>query len=169
MAGFPDVGSLRVGMTTRMDFQPSPAIIAAGLLKMADGVTSAREPLTKAVKEVMIPSFQKNFSQGGRPAWEPLADYTVEVRGSSSPILVRSGALQRTMGQMGIWTITDQHAVIERLPENVWYGHLHQEGNRKKSTLPARPFALIQPEDEEKIIDIFNEWLGEQAAKVGWT
>ena len=169
MAGFPDIGSLRVGMTSRMDFQPSPAIIAAGLLKMADDVSSAREPLTKAVKEVMIPSFQKNFDSGGRPGWQPLADYTVEVRGSATPILVRSGALQRTMGQMGIWTITDQHAVIERLPENVWYGNIHQSGSRKKTVIPARPFALIQPEDEEKIVEIFDEWLGERAAKAGWT
>jgi len=169
MAGFPDASSLRVGMTSRMDFQPSPAIIAAGLLKMADDVSSAKEPLTKAVKEVMIPSFQQNFNQGGRPAWAPLSDVSVQLRGSASPVLIRSGRLQRTMGQMNIWTITDQHAVIERLPEDVWYGNLHQTGNRKKSVLPARPFALIQPEDEGKIIEIFDDWLGERATRAGWS
>jgi phage gpG-like protein len=169
MAGFPDISNLRVGMTSRMEFQPSPAIIAAGLLKMADDVSSAKEPLTRAVKEVMIPSFQKNFSQGGRPAWAPLAEYTEQVRGASGPILIRSGRLERTMGQMSIWTITDAHAVIERLPAGVWYGHLHQAGNRKKSTLPARPFALIQQEDEEKIVEIFDEWLAERAARAGWS
>lgn len=165
---FPDMGGLRIGMTTRMEFQPSPAIIAASLLQMSEGVSSFKEPLTRAVKEVMIPSFQKNFNTGGRPAWEPLAEYTVEVRGSASPILVRSGRLQRTMGRVGIWTITDAHAVIEGLPADVWYGHVHQAGSRKNTTIPARPFALIQPEDEEAIVRIFDEWLGEHAAKAGW-
>lgn len=168
MAGFPNLGGLRVGMTTRMDFQPSPAIIAADLHRMAGDVGSFKEPLTRAVKEVMIPSFQQNFSQGGRPAWQPLAEYTVQVRGSASPVLIRSGRLQRTMGRVNIWTITDQHAVIERLPQDVWYGNIHQSGNRKKMVIPARPFALIQPEDEEKIVQIFDEWLGERAAKAGW-
>lgn len=165
---FPDIANLRVGLTSKMEFQPSPAIIAAGLLSMADNVRSAKEPLTRAVKEVMIPSFQQNFNQGGRPAWEPLAEFTIKERGSSSPVLVRTGRLKNTMGRTNIWTITDQHAVIERLPQDVWYGHVHQSGSRKNVIIPARPFALIQPEDEERIVEIFNEWLGEQAAKVGW-
>lgn len=168
MPSFPDVGGLRVGMTSRMEFQPSPAIIAADLRRMADDVNSFKEPLTEAVKEVMIPSFQQNFNQGGRPAWQPLADYTVQVRGSASPVLIRSGRLQRTMGRVNIWSITDQHAVIERLPQDVWYGNVHQSGSRKTVVIPARPFALIQPEDEEKIVRIFDEWLGERAAKAGW-
>lgn len=166
---FPDLSGLRMGLQSRTEFVPSPAIIAAGLRSMAQDVESFKEPLRRAVREVLIPSIQQNFASGGRPAWQPLADYTVTVRGSARPILVRSGHLQRTMGQERIWNITDNHAVIQNLPASVWYGSLHQAGNKKNVTIPARPFALIQPQDQEKIEQVFDEWLGEQAQKNGWS
>lgn len=167
--GFPSTDGLRTGFTTKFDFMPSPAIIAASVNKLGMDIRSFREPLKRAIKEVLIPSFQQNFAQGGRPAWEPLSEVTVEIRGSSSPILIRSGRLQKTMGQQNIWTVTEEYAVIERLPQQVWYGMIHQAGNRTHSVTPARPFALIQPEDEEKIIEVFDQWLGERAARAGWT
>lgn len=168
MARFPSVEGLRTGFTTKFDFQPSPAIIAASIDKLGMDIRSFREPLKRAIKEVMIPSFRKNFTQGGRPSWQPLSDVTVELRGSATPILIRSGRLMRTMEQESIWTVTEEHAVIENLPQQVWYGMLHQSGNRRKSVTPARPFALIQPEDEEKILEVFDNWFAERAARVGW-
>jgi phage gpG-like protein len=78
----------------------------------------------------MMPSIRKNFDVGGRPepGWEPLADYTVEVRGSAQPILVRSGALKRTASSFNIWSIGETSAAIKQLPSTVWYGNIHQEG-----------------------------------------
>lgn len=166
--GFPSVSGLRVGATTRMDFSPSPAIIAASIDKLGMDIRSFREPLKRAIKEVMIPSFRQNFAQGGRPAWKPLSPVTVKLRGSAGPVLVRSGRLKRTMGQQNIWTVTKEHAVIRRLPQHSWYGHLHQAGNRTNVIIPARPFALIQPEDEEKITEVFDKWLEERARRAGW-
>lgn len=166
---FPNLSGLQMGLQGRTEFVPSPAVIAASLVSVAHGIESAKEPLQRAVREVLIPSIQKNFASGGRPAWQPLADYTVTVRGSARPILVRSGRLQRTMGQERIWSITDRHAVIQSLPSSVWYGTLHQAGSKANVIIPARPFALIQPEDQEKIEQIFDEWLGEVAQRNGWS
>lgn len=168
MVGFGDVSGLRTGLTNRTEFHPSPAIIAKDLRSLANDLGSFKEPLHRAIKEVLIPSFQQNFAAGGRPAWKPLADYTVEVRGSSKPILVRSGNLQRTMGHESIWTVTDDHAVIQKLPASVWYGVIHQAGSNKTIPIPARPFALIQPQDEEKIEQVFSDWIEQQARKNGW-
>lgn len=168
MAGFPTTQGLRTGFTTKFDFKPAPAIIARDLNKFGMDITSFRTPLKAAIKKVMIPSFRMNFDRGGRPPWQPLSEVTVEIRGRSGPILVRSGKLKRVMQQENIWTVTSDHAVIENLPSNVWYGILHQSGNRAKAVIPARPFALIQPEDEEKIVQVFDNWLADRARKAGW-
>jgi phage gpG-like protein len=72
------------------------------------------------------------------------------------------------MSQQNIWTVTDEHAVIENLPSHSWYGIIHQGGNRKTVTIPARPFALIQAEDQDKIVEVFDRWLAERAARAGW-
>lgn len=169
MPAFLRVEGLQTGLTNSVDFRPSPAILARDVNKFGMDIRSFREPLKRAIKEVMIPSFKQNFAQGGRPAWKPLSSVTVKLRGSATPILVRSGRLKRTMGQQNIWTVTREAASIRKLPQHSWYGHLHQSGNRTNVVIPARPFALIQPEDEEKIAEVFNQWLGERAAKSGWS
>jgi phage gpG-like protein len=168
MAGFPTTQGLRTGFTTQLEFSPSPAIIARDVNKFGMDIRSFREPLMRCIREVLIPSFQQNFAQGGRPPWQALSDVTAELRGSATPILIRSGRLRRTMGQQNIWTVTTEHAVIQSLPAHSWYGAIHQAGNRTKSVTPARPFALIQPQDEERIVEVFDRWLAERAARVGW-
>lgn len=114
------------------DFSPTIGILARDLDKMGVDIRSWRVPLTNAVRNVMIPSFQANFQSGGRPdAWEPLSEATQLIRsraGQSGPPLVRSGALQRNMGYMTMWDITDSYAIVKQLPERVWYGAIHQAG-----------------------------------------
>lgn len=169
MPGFPSTSGLTTGFTSSYDFVPSPRIIAGDIDKLGMDIRSFAEPLRRAIKEVMIPSFRQNFAQGGRPPWEPLSDVAVEIRGSAHPILIRSGRLQRTMAQQNIWTVTQDEAFIQGLPAHSWYGVIHQEGGTRPVPTPARPFALIQPEDEEKIVQVFDRWLGERAARVGWS
>lgn len=92
-----------------------------------------KEPLTRAVVTVMIPSFQKNFEQGGRPKWPPLSEYTLYIKGQAGIAfgdkpLIRTGALRRAMGMVSIWNIGNTSATIRSLPEHVWYGAIHQAG-----------------------------------------
>jgi phage gpG-like protein len=107
---------------------PSIGLVAKDIDKLGLSIQSFKEPLTRSVKQVIIPSIRKNFDVGGRPPWEKLAEYTIEVRGSSIPILVRTGKLRRGASQFNIWTINQQSATIKKLPDAVWYGAIHQAG-----------------------------------------
>lgn len=107
---------------------PSIGLVAKDINRLGLDIRSFRVPLARSVSEVMTGSIRKNFNVGGRPPWEPLADYTVEVRGSSKPILIRSGKLRRVASQFNIWTITQTSAFIRQLPSSVWYGNIHQAG-----------------------------------------
>lgn len=111
------------------EFQPSIGLLARNIDKLGTDIRSFREPLTRAVKEVMIPSFKKNFDQEGRPdKWEPLAPYTVERRRSAHPILVRTGRLRKVATSFSIWEISQNGAVITSLGGKAWYGALMQGG-----------------------------------------
>jgi len=215
------LGKLRMrgGLTpdvvgVEMSFTPSLAIMAARIDKLGLDIRSFREPLKRSIQKVMIPSFRANFAQGGRPdAWEPLSDSTIEIRerlgfGGGDTVLVRTGALAKTMGQLNIWTITKTTAIIKDLPSRVWYGAIQQAGYEGGSmrarikkhggdaaaafesliddqkhamrtgtkiktvgaaTIPARPFALFQDEDEDAITEVFIAWMDERIARTWGT
>lgn len=111
-------------------FQPAPGIVAKDIDRLGIDIRSYKEPLTKAIRLVMMPSIRKNFEQGGRPepGWPPLAEYTIKVRGNAWPILVRSGALKKVASSFAIWTIGQTSASIREMPTKVWYGNIHQAG-----------------------------------------
>lgn len=199
-----------------VQFSPTLGIAAKRIDKLGVDIRSFREPLTRAIRQVMMPSIAENFNVGGRPAWEPLAEATWDIRKrmgwEGGDILLLSGALRKGASSFKIWTITRENAIIRDLPENIWYGKVHQGGyegqSMKKlaakhggnfgaalkeiqgyqkqimkglasrgagtsladlgmrigdtSTIPARPFLVIQPEDEQDIEEIFMEWLEER-------
>jgi phage gpG-like protein len=118
---------------TAFDFKPSIGIAAGKIDKMGIDIRSFREPLKRVVQQVMAPSFLKNFDESGRPdKWEPLSDATMLIRGregyQGDKPLVRTGLLRRTMGQLNIWTITTVNATIQKLPDKISYGAIHQGG-----------------------------------------
>jgi phage gpG-like protein len=187
-----------VGIT----FEPTVGIAAGRIAKLGVDIRSFREPLSRAIKQVVIPSIQANFNAGGRPEWEPLSDFTLKrhaEEGGSGP-LIKTGKLKKTMAQFNIWTITPTMAILADLPERVWYGKVQQagyegagagrrvrQGSRSaRQTLeditdaaltgrgtggsvvppiPARPFVMLQPEDEDKIMIIFIKWLEERVVR----
>jgi phage gpG-like protein len=193
------------------EFRPSIGIVAKRIDRLGLDIRSFRVPLTRAVKQVMIPSIQENFSSGGRPPWPALAEETV-ARKKSDQILIATGALRRVMGQINIWSIGPTTATIRDLPPTVKYGLVHQAGAVGGSSsfgafarrvldmspkaglskgdvfdamniqasqerqgqvarggtaeIPQRQFVMIQPEDEEKIVEIFSQWLNERIAGI---
>src|SRR5258705_328905 len=128
------VGLLRFGANVQgFEFHPSIALIAKDLRSLANGLTDYRVPLKQCVDEVFIPSIRKNFQVGGRPSWEPLAQNTIDKHRDklglgATPILVRSGALRQNATSDEIWSINAVSAVIKDLPDDVWYGVVHQGG-----------------------------------------
>jgi phage gpG-like protein len=210
------VGKLgtRGGLTSSMGivdmhFEPSIGITARRVDKLGLDIRSFRDPLRRAIKEVMAPSFQANFDAGGRPSWAPQSEATQEIRGrlgGGGGLMIKSGSLRRVMGQINIWTISKDVAMIKDLPARVWYGKVHQAGYEGSSmrgrlrkhggdakaaldsllddqykamkagkrvsvagaaSIPARPFVMFQPEDEDDIAEIFIKWLDERLVKSG--
>lgn len=190
----PSLNSSRVSSLS-MTFEPSIGIMARRVDKLGLDIRSFREPLHRAVKEVVIPSIAMNFAKHGRPRWAPLAEATINQRhskGTGARILDRTGLLRRTMGQLNVWHIDTEKALIANLPSKIWYGVVHQKGVGDPNALadmwydpvlqrevnvgegagqiniPARPFVMIQPEDENKIDAIFSEWLAERVMAAGF-
>jgi len=189
--------SIKQGLTPNLvpyiTFSPTLGIVAARINTLGTKVESFEEPLRKAVREVVIPSIQTNFRVGGRPAWPPHSPSTIEIRqrlgGGIGSLLVKTGALKAVMAQESIWTINKGMAILASLPEQVWYGNIHQGGYEGTGSgksakgkslteiveralsggaksgahfIPARPFAVLQPKDEQDIQAIFVEWLGDK-------
>lgn len=186
-------GNLTPMLVPTVNFYPTLGIAAARIDKLALDIRSFREPLRRSIKRVMVPSIRRNFDEGGRPSWEPLSEFTLALRakeGTGDKILVRGGKLRRIASQINLWTITPTSAVIRDLPQQIWYGKVHQSGyggmgplllkhggDIKKATaefdkkivkgrtspnIPARPFLMIHPEDELAIQAVFIEWLAER-------
>jgi len=175
-----------------LHFEPSIGIITKRLDTLGKELKDFRTPLRRAIRQVVIPSIQTNFNVGGRPTWAALDEATVRRKKGNNRPLVRSGALQRGMKDQGIWTVGRQTAFLADLPSSIWYGKVHQAGfgtseetfsvlntaTGKSEThtmrdigaggVPARPFVMIQPEDEEEIERVFDEWLAEKIAQAGF-
>lgn len=152
-----------------LTFTPSLRIVAARIDKLGLDIRSFRVPLKRCVKDVIIPSIQQNFEVGGRPTWAPYADVTTEIHQEMGEdlgdMLVKSGKLKQTMSYQNLWTITKDEASLDDLPPNVWYGKIHQAGyggKGGKGSIPARPFVMLQEDDEQKIVDVFDKWLVER-------
>jgi phage virion morphogenesis protein len=156
-----------------ISFRPTLLSMNKDLFLLAHDFESFREPLKRAIREVLAPSFRKNFDVGGRPTWRPLEQSTVETRArynKGKKILVESGALQRAAGQQNIWEVQANSANITGLPAKVSYGIVHQLGYQDRSgvSVPARPFLVIQAEDAQHIEDVFVRWIRERAVLHGW-
>lgn len=152
-----------------IDWFPSPRIVALQLDHFGMDIRSYREPLQRAVQEVMAPSIGENFEVGGRPSWDQLSEFTIAKKGHDT-ILVDSGALERIAQQLNVWTINRYEAYINDLP-GAEYGFFHQSGFTNARTgrdVPARQFLLIQPEDEEAIVELFEEWIQERLLASGF-
>jgi len=187
----------------QFDFKPSIGIMTKDLDTFGRRIKSFREPLKRAARYLGT-SFQENFEAGGRPdPWEPLSPVTIMLRKEiwgleGGDILIKTGALRKVVGQLSIWTIKEQSASIQDLPNSVWYGRIHQAGYSRshyfkkgmnsaehlyaiqqaqiksmqtgvplesdRVHIPARPFILIQDEDEIAVGAIFEEWISERIA-----
>lgn len=209
---------------------PSLGIVARDMDRLALNIEDLKVPLTRSIMRVVIPSIRTNFAVGGRPPWEPLADYTVQVRGSAEPILFRSGKLREAATSWQIWDVRRTSATIREFPPEAWYGVVHQAGiggfaryidaakrklgrgasskkiiqeafkamdyvlgappppaspgkERKqgrtvppyegvpsaasKTFIPQRQFLMFQEDDIDDILQVFAEWLEDEARAAG--
>ena len=138
--------------------------LRADLFSYARTFGDMREPLTRSVHEVVIPSIGMNFVVGGRPQWQALSLNRVARRGSATPILIDKGQLIKAALSKTSWRITNDTADMSPLDNKVPYAKYHQTGT---DVMPRREFAILQPRDIDDIVGIFSEWVGEQARRRG--
>lgn len=155
-----NLGFLGTRGGTNASWHPSLAILAADVDKLGADIRSFRVPLKKSIQEVVAPSVSKNFDVGGRPAWEPLSDTTID-RWGPHPILNLTGKLKRVSRQLNIWTITRTDAYVSGLDSRIPYAKYHQVGTQ---FIPARVFFMLQTDDMDKIAEIFDEWVSARVA-----
>lgn len=117
------------------------------------------EPLRVALTDIIIPSIETNFAQGGRPAWKPLALPTVVARGwKTGPILHRTGKLYNAVTDPQNWTVTKDMVALTSITSKVKYAGYHQMG-APRARIPARPFVEYQTEDINMITELFGIWV----------
>jgi len=132
-------------------FQPSLGVIARDIQRLGLEIENFEEPLHMAAA-YMGESFKKNFEEGGRPErWEPLAQYTEQVRGNSGPILIRSGNLLRTITSFSIWHFNETSMSIQQLPSFVWYGVIHQQGYGSLMDIARKELGPLAGERDLKV------------------
>jgi phage gpG-like protein len=134
--------------------------------------TSTRDLLESAVREVAIPSIERNFQAGGRPEWDELASSTVERKGHDRPLFL-SGRGQDAATDPRRWSINRREAAYrgDSFPAVTEGGYiaLHQHGRDEHDvSFPARPFVQLQPEDERALDRVGLTWLDGNLRRAGF-
>ncbi len=148
-----------------------------GALTRILGAVEHPAPLMRAIAGVMADEVEENFAQEGRPKWLPLKQ-PVNPRRKGGKILQDTGQLAASIQSQS----DDSTAVVGT---NKKYARIHQLGGRtgahvirprnkkalafggrivKKvdhpgSVIPARPYLLVSPEGENKIIGKAEDYL----------
>lgn len=152
-----------------IDWHPDPLVLTAQFYSAATVFNDFRDPLNRAVEEIIAPSIGMNFNVGGRPAWVPLADSTLlrdSYDGSERQgILWKTGTLKEIAESVRPWSIDNDTAfLVAGNLGDAWYGIVHQGGSQ---WIPARPWAVLQPEDEEAIEELIGNWTFGAIVEVG--
>jgi phage gpG-like protein len=175
---FPGVksGTSKAGLVD-VTMKPLPIVLVGQFGALSESVKTFRKPLEQCVKEVIIPSMRKNFDVEGRPRWKMIAPQT-EYRRSydgypTYPILDRSGKGKRSALAFARWKFTkDSTFMGGQFPKTTWYMPVHQSGLEGSwaggEGIDARPFALIQDEDQKKIEAVFVKWFEKNLDKTGF-
>lgn len=143
-------------------FQGDALRLEADIRSYGAELSNMREPFEIAINEVIIPSIDRNFRTGGRPPWAPLEASTISRRKTAVPILIRTGELHKMATNIDAWRISRNIAEMEI----AGYGRFHQTGTRN---MPQREFAVLQGADEQKIEEVFAEWVERAAGRHGWS
>lgn len=116
-------------------------------------------PVLKEIGAVGIaPAIRRNFEEGGRPKWAPLAEATILKKMrlnffSPTKILVASDALMASATDPGNYVVTS-HTIVAEPGPNYWT--FHQSGTSK---MPQRVIMNLQIADQRKIGGLFDKYI----------
>ena len=130
------------------------------LLELAKKAENLR-PVMKNIAGILAYSTEENFKSEGRPdKWKDLADSTKKQREKNGHW---PGQILQVTGQLAssINTYYDNDSAV--IGSNLEYAAIHQlggqTGKNKSVDIPARPYILLQQEDEKNIIDVITDYL----------
>ena len=151
---------------------PTAPMMMAAFENVGAGIRSLREPLKESIQTIVAPSIRDNFDSGG-PGWAPLSESRAAqkaAQGLPEATLIASGNLRRVAGQLNIWSINggygggNAEAFVSDLP-GAEYGLFHDSGTYR---MPQRAFLYIKPEDEGKIVQVFEDYVRMRFARAGF-
>ncbi len=130
------------------------------LLELAKKAENLR-PVMKNIAGILAYSTEENFKAEGRPdKWVDLAESTKKERQKKGHW---PGQILQVTGQLAssVNTYYDNDCAI--IGSNLDYAAIHQlggnAGKNHSAEIPARPYSLLQQEDEKNIIDEITNYL----------
>lgn len=115
----------------------------AGILQKLSQATKKRTPLMRRIAGTMEAGVLQNFEVGGRPPWQGL-----KYR-DGNPLVDTENLMNSITSEYD----NDQAMVGTNEP----YAAIHQFGGKagrgRKVDIPARPFLLLTPEEEDDILE----------------
>lgn len=125
---------------------------------IAAAVDNFEPPLKEIGSDVIAPSVAKNFDAGGRPAWLPLAESTVQRKSRAgvanpSKILVHSGAMEAAATDPSNYRVSASE--LKAAPFGVRYWGFHQAGDG----VPKRIIMMLQASDRTQVMRIFSNYV----------
>ena len=151
-------------------------IIAQRMVLYSNRLRSWTVPL-KAFGRVLVRSVTENFEAEGRPkAWKPLAESTLFARVGGGSLIGKKGReLKRAQKRLSNVKILQDSGLLKNSaraevsgntlrvgpsgPAAI-YAAIHQFGGKagrgRKITIPARPYLIVQPEDETELLDLIR-------------
>lgn len=120
-------------------------------------------PALASIRSLLLASVDENFEAEGRPVkWKDLSEYTIDNRTANGKW---PGKILQVSGQLAssVTGILTNDSVI--IGSNKSYAKLQNNGGVTKTPagnrvkVPARPFILIQKEDEKEARKILNDHL----------
>lgn len=120
----------------------------AGILQKLSQATKKRTPLMRRIAGAMEAGVLQNFEVGGRPPWQGL-----KYR-DGNPLVDTENLMNSITSEYD----NDQAMVGTNEP----YAAIHQFGGKagrnKKVDIPARPFLLLTPEEEDDILEDIQDY-----------
>lgn len=120
----------------------------AGILQKLSQATKKRAPLMRRIAGTMEAGVLQNFNDGGRPPWQGL-------KYREGDPLVNTRSLMKS-----ITSEYDNNQAMVGTGKP--YAAIHQFGGKagrnKKVEIPARPFLLLTPEEEDDILEDIQDY-----------
>lgn len=109
-------------------------------------------PALSSFTKPLYDSIVQNFYSGGRPSWAPLSPVYLKRKiadGYTPDILIRTGALLNSIQ-------VSQSGARVTASAGAGYASAHQYGT---GAVPARPFLMLQAEDEAMLSRLVGEYI----------